>query len=79
MPPRPILAATLALALAGCGEEGAKVRGGVSPGEAKALDDAAAMLEARRLPPEAIPTDAAPALPTPARAEMTNDAQPLAQ
>lgn len=31
--------------------------GGVTVGEARALDDAAEMLEARRLPPEAIVTD----------------------
>ena len=30
--------------------------GGVTVGEAKALDEAAEMLEQRRLPPEALPT-----------------------
>lgn len=34
--------------------------GGVTVGEAKALDDAAEMLEQRRLPPAALESDAAP-------------------
>lgn len=76
------LAAALALALApglsACGDEGAKAPGGVSPGEAKALDEAAAMLEERKLPPEAVPTDAATATPTPAPANSTGDAKPAA-
>ncbi len=61
----PAAALLLALALAGCGEDGARAPGAVSPGEAKALEEAAAMLDERRLPPEALPT-AAPA-------EMTGD------
>jgi hypothetical protein len=65
----PILAA-LTLALAACGGEQARDPGAVSPGEAKALDEAASMLDERRLPPEALPTDA----PTDAPAEMTGDA-----
>ena len=52
------LAFTLPLALAACGESGASAPGAVSPGEAKALDEAAAMLDERRLPPEALPTGA---------------------
>ena len=44
--------------------------GGVTVGEAKALDEAAEMLDARRLPAEALPTDA----PTAPPAEMTGDA-----
>lgn len=76
MPPRLILAVAFALALASCGDEGAKAPGGVSPGEAKALEDAATMLEERKLPPEALPTDAAPAAPAPAPAELTGDAAP---
>jgi len=55
----------LALALAACGEEGAKAPGGVSPGEAKALEDAASMLDERKLPPEALPSDVPADAPTP--------------
>ncbi|MCL9998175.1 MAG: hypothetical protein NBV68_02235 [Erythrobacter sp.] len=66
----PLLAIALALALAACGSEQASTPAAVSPGEAKALDDAASMLDERRLPPEALPTDA----PTDAPAEMTGDA-----
>ncbi|MBU7580930.1 MAG: hypothetical protein KAF27_10750 [Porphyrobacter sp.] len=71
------LAAALAsaLALAACGSEGAEAPGVVSPAEAKALDEAAEMLDERRLPPEALPTDA----PTDAPAEMTGDAAPAAR
>jgi hypothetical protein len=54
----------IALALGACGKaDNAAGPGGVSVGEAKALDEAAAMVEAQRLPAEAI---AAPAQP-PAR------------
>lgn len=72
----PILAAALALVLAACESEQARDPGAVSPGEAKALDDAASMLDERRLPPEALPTDApADTSPeTPAPAEMAGDA-----
>lgn len=80
MPRLPLAAAlALPLALAACGDEGASAPGGVSPGEAKALEDAASMLDERRLPPEALPTDAATA-PAPQAsgtpAEMTGDAAP---
>lgn len=51
----------LALALAACGGEQASAPGAVSPGEAKALEEAAAMLDERKLPPEALPPEAAPA------------------
>ncbi|MFO6431032.1 hypothetical protein ACLBKT_13200 [Erythrobacter sp. W302b] len=68
--PRWPIAVSLALTLAACGGEGASAPGGVSAGEAKALEDAAAMLDERRLPPEALPSDA----PVPAPAEMTGDA-----
>ncbi|WP_211277337.1 hypothetical protein [Erythrobacter donghaensis] len=78
MPRLPIIAAPLLLlALAACGGERASAPGGVSPGEAKALEDAASMLDARQLPPEALPTDvpppSAPATAAPA-AELTGDA-----
>lgn len=71
----PIMAA-LALVLVGCGDEGASAPGGVSAGEAKALKDAAAMLDERRLPPEALPGEATPA-PAPSPAGMTGNAAPL--
>ena len=67
------LVAMLALALAACGGEGASAPGEVSAGEAEALDDAAAMLDERRLPPEALTTDG----PTDAPAEVTGDAAPV--
>jgi hypothetical protein len=75
--PRLTLAAVVALplALAACGDEAASPPGAVSPGEAKALDEAASMLDERRLPPEALPTEA----PTDAPAEMTGDAAPARQ
>ncbi|RNJ64352.1 MAG: hypothetical protein EDM03_08535 [Porphyrobacter sp. IPPAS B-1204] len=78
------LAAALALTLAACGGEGASAPGGVSPGEAKALEDAASMLDERQLPPEALPTDAAPpdapeAASSPAPTQMTGDAAPAAR
>lgn len=77
--PRWPIAAGLALTLAACGGEGASAPGGVSPGEAKALEDAASMLDERRLPPGAlaneaeVPVETAPGE-TAAPAEMTGDA-----
>lgn len=54
-------------ALAACGPaDNEPGPGGVTVGEARALDDAAEMLEARRLPPEAIvrePVETDPANP----------------
>lgn len=41
--------------LAACGDNDGSGPGGVSEGEARALDEAAEMLDARRLPDEAIP------------------------
>ncbi|MFO6446495.1 hypothetical protein ACLBKU_05055 [Erythrobacter sp. NE805] len=78
VPLRPTLAAALALAcaLAACGSERASAPGEVSPGEARALEDAASMLDERKLPPEAIPTDAPSAAPSAAPAEMTGDTAP---
>lgn len=61
MAPRLLIALGLALVLAGCGGDRASAPGGVSEGEARALDKAAAMLDQRRLPPEAIPAEPAPA------------------
>lgn len=44
------------LVLAGCGKaDNEPGPGGVTMGEARALDEAAEMIEAQRLPPEAIP------------------------
>lgn len=55
-------ALTLSLLLAACGStDDARKAGGVTAGEAKALDDAAAMVEAKRLPAEAIPSAPPPA------------------
>jgi hypothetical protein len=51
---RLVLAEALLLALAACGQgENAPGPGGVTAGEARALDEAAEMIEARRLPAEA--------------------------
>ena len=64
--------AALLPALAACGDGGAEAPGGVSQGEAEALEDAADMLDERRLPPEALPPgSAAPS--GAAAAEMTGD------
>lgn len=73
-------ALAFALGLAACGDDAARAPGEVSPGEAKALEDAASMLDERQLPPEALPTEApteAPADGAPA-AEMTAEAAPAA-
>lgn len=54
----------IVLMLAGCGSEPTdRTAGGVTPDEARALDDAAAMVEARRLPAEALRPPAGPAAP----------------
>lgn len=51
----------VALLLAGCGPSDTDPGpGGVSVGEARALDEAAEMIEARRLPPGAIRAQAQP-------------------
>ena len=60
----PILIALLCLTACGK-QDNAPGPGGVSVGEAKALDEAAEMLEGQRLPVTLPPTQAAPA-PTPA-------------
>ena len=55
------------LALAGCGGgDNDPGPGGVTVGEARALDEAAEMLEQQRLPAEASPAAAAAAAGTPA-------------
>ena len=59
--PRLALASALALTLAACGSaDDARGAGGVTAGEARALDEAAEMLEQRRLPPEAFEPAPAP-------------------
>lgn len=59
---RPIAFAPLALPLAllgACGQsDNDPAPGGVTVGEARALDEAAEMIEQRRLPPEALATPA---------------------
>jgi hypothetical protein len=55
--------------LAACGQRDTDSGpGGVSVGEARALDEAAAMLEQKRLPPAAIAPAAPPAAPGPSPA-----------
>lgn len=68
-PALPLLAACALLAA--CGGEGAQAPGGVSEGEAQALDEAAEMLDKRSLPPEALPPEAGP--PPAPSTEMTGD------
>ncbi|ABC64496.1 hypothetical protein ELI_12020 [Erythrobacter litoralis HTCC2594] len=56
------IALSLACLLAACGPgENDPGPGGVTVGEAQALDEAAAMLEARKLPPQALDNPPAPA------------------
>jgi hypothetical protein len=73
--PRPPIAPVLAfsLVLAACGSERASAPGGVSAGEAEALEDAASMLDERSLPPDALPPEADPAA---APTELTGDSAP---
>ena len=63
------LVLTLPLLLLACGKpDNAPGPGGVTVGEAKALDEAAEMVEAKRLPAEAVsgaPVAAQPAQPQP--------------
>ncbi len=57
-----MLVLPIALLTSGCGaEDNEPGPGGVSVGEAKALDEAAEMIEARRPEPGVIPEPAAPA------------------
>ncbi len=69
--PRLLLLAALVPLLAACDSGGAEAPGGVSAGEAQALDEAAEMLDKRSLPPEALPPEAGP--PPAPSAEMTGD------
>lgn len=49
-----ILFAVMPLLLAGCGASGDPAAGGVSPSEAQALNDAAAMLDQTEPPPSVL-------------------------
>ena len=49
--------------------------GGVTVGEAKALDEAAEMLDQRRLPPEALPSGAQPSAAVSPTADATGEAE----
>lgn len=75
---RLLIAAGLAIVLAACSQSGARGAGEVSPPEAKALEEAAAMLDERRLPPEALAPETEPPAPAtgPEQAEMTGDTAP---
>lgn len=53
--PRQLAAVAVTLALAACGQdESAPPPQGMTAGEARALDEAAELIEQRRLPPEAL-------------------------
>ncbi|MDJ0642458.1 MAG: hypothetical protein QNJ15_06555 [Erythrobacter sp.] len=68
----------LALSLVACEETGGSGPGGVSEGEARALDEAAEMLDARRLPEEALPPlDGPPAEPPGQESEPGENAAEL--
>lgn len=77
---RLLIAASLACMLAACGGDGPDAPGAVSQGEAEALEQAAEMLDQRRLPPEALPPEASPPPEGRAPAELTGDtAQPTGE
>jgi hypothetical protein len=66
------LAVVVALAVVGCGSgENDPGPGGVTVGEARALDEAAEMIEQRRVPPELLP----PAQPAAEAAQADGAAQ----
>ncbi len=69
---RPVAAIAAMLALAACGDSGGSAPGAVSEGEAKALEEAAEMLDERRLPDGVVPDIEAPPAGTPS-AEVTGD------
>lgn len=72
---RSLVLVAACLALSACGKgENEPGPGGVTVGEAKALDEAAQMLEERNLPSDAIPAP----LPTPGAA-ATPSAKPAAK
>lgn len=55
---RAVLVAAATLALAACGSDDSSAPGDVSVSEAKALDEAAEMIEARRPPPPVVQSSA---------------------
>ena len=70
-----LLPLALALTLAACTkQDNAPGPGGVSMGEARALDEAAEMVEGQRLPVDALPNQAAPAAAAPAAAAAAKPA-----
>jgi hypothetical protein len=74
---RSIPTLALTLLLLGCGKpDNAPGPGGVTVGEAKALDQAAEMVEAKRLPAEAMSGAPAQAAPAQAAPVQTTPAQP---
>lgn len=68
-----LAAPLLLLSLAACDNTGGTGPGGVSEGEASALDDAAEMLDERRLPAEALPPLEGPPVEGGEPAEVTGD------
>ena len=75
-PVRPILALAMLSGLCACGDaDGGQPPAGVSVGEQKALEEAAEMLEQRRLPEDALPADDSRPAPLPPKpAETGGDA-----
>lgn len=67
--PKAVLAASI-LALSACSDTGGTAPGAVSEGEARALEEAAEMLEERRLPDGVVPEPDAPAALGPAQGEI---------
>ena len=69
---RRLIAAVSIFGLAACGGESQSGAGGVTAGEAKALDEAAEMIEQQRLPDDALRP------PGPAEEQATPEGQPPA-
>lgn len=69
--------ASSALALSACGPSGGSAPGAVSEGEAQALEEAAEMLDERRLPEGALPPVEAPGtVPSPAASQAPGPNSP---
>ena len=72
----PVLALPILALLGACGPSDSDPgAGGVTVGEARALDEAAEMLEQRRLPPEALPEAAPSASPSATSAAAKGEAE----